>query len=27
VRKEAKLKGHRICEQKIDQGIRLLLRV
>jgi len=27
VRKEARLKGHRICEQKIDKGIRLLLRV
>jgi len=27
VRKEAKLKGHRICEQKIDQGVRLVLRV
>jgi hypothetical protein len=27
VRKEARLKGHRICEQKTDQGIRLLLRV
>ena len=27
VRKEAKLKGHRICEQKTNQGIRLVLRV
>jgi hypothetical protein len=27
VRKEARLKGHRICEQKTDKGIRLLLRV
>jgi len=27
VRKEAKLKGHRICEQKTSQGIRLFLRV
>ncbi|MGA2227488.1 MAG: DUF1257 domain-containing protein [Syntrophobacteraceae bacterium] len=27
VRKEARLKGHRICEQKTNQGIRLVLRV
>jgi len=27
VRKEARLKGHRICEQKTDKGIRLVLRV
>jgi len=27
VRKEARLKGHRICEQKTGNGIRLLLRV
>jgi len=27
VRKEAKLKGHRICEQKTDQGVRLVLRI
>ena len=25
VRKEAKLKGHRICEQKTNKGIRLVL--
>jgi hypothetical protein len=27
VRKEARLKGHRICEQKTNQGIRLVLRI
>ena len=27
VRKEARLKGHRICEQKTEKGIRLVLRV
>jgi hypothetical protein len=27
VRKEGRLKGHRICEQKTDKGIRLVLRV
>jgi hypothetical protein len=27
VRKEARLKGHRISEQKTDQGVRLVLRV
>ena len=27
VRKEAKLKGHRVCEQKTEKGIRLVLRV
>jgi hypothetical protein len=27
VRKEARIKGHRICEQKTNQGIRLVLRV
>ena len=27
VRKEARLKGHRICEQKTNQGVRLVLRV
>ncbi|MGA2228078.1 MAG: DUF1257 domain-containing protein [Syntrophobacteraceae bacterium] len=27
VRKEARVKGHRICEQKTNQGIRLVLRV
>jgi hypothetical protein len=27
VRKEARLKGHRICEQKTNQSVRLVLRV
>ena len=27
VRREARLKSHRICEQKTNQGIRLVLRV
>lgn len=27
VRKEARLKGHRLCEQKTEKGIRLVLRV
>lgn len=27
VRKEARIKGYRVCEQKMNQGIRLVLRV